>query len=189
MVEKRGALLQTLLAQPPTEHVAPLLRAWRDYEGLSQSIAAKCLYVSVRTLQGWELGRPMANPRLLQVAIEGCMDAQTQRCALTLRDVARYVRKHARNFARSELGALGQIEVERRRKRASLLAMQIEQLADDARFRAVDYRNFETILDELREIGCSVESALVYAVAQAFVTDHRNCAPKKPLRITKRSAD
>lgn len=37
---------------------ADQLRAWRARRGLSQSQAAAVLQVSVRTVQGWELGRP-----------------------------------------------------------------------------------------------------------------------------------
>jgi transcriptional regulator with XRE-family HTH domain len=164
MAEKGGT---SLLAQAPTDDVASMLKAWRDHEGLSQSEAAKRLGISVRTLQGWEFGRPMAYPRLLRAAIESDVDAKAQRYALTLRDAARYVKKQARYFAKSGLGASNQAELEQRRQRAAHLAARMEQLADDARFNAVDYRDFETILDGLREIGLSVESALVYAVAQA----------------------
>jgi transcriptional regulator with XRE-family HTH domain len=174
MIEKSGTSLATLIAQPPTDDVAPLLRAWREQERLSQSEAAERLCVSVRTLQGWELGRPMANPRLLRVAIEGNMDAESQHCAQTLRHVAQYVKKHGRYFARSGPRVLDEAEFERRRKRAADLAARMEQLADDARFNAVQYRDFGAILDELRKIGFSVENALVYAVARAFVAGGRS---------------
>ena len=46
-----------------------MLKNWRSQERLSQSEAADRLRVSVRTLQGWELGRPMPYPQLLQTAI------------------------------------------------------------------------------------------------------------------------
>jgi transcriptional regulator with XRE-family HTH domain len=48
----------------PSEHLA----AWRSEHGLSQSQAAAALGVSVRTLQGWELGRRMPYPKLLELA-------------------------------------------------------------------------------------------------------------------------
>jgi transcriptional regulator with XRE-family HTH domain len=40
-----------------TKNFAATLRAWRARQGLSQSQAAARLQVSVRTLQGWEIGR------------------------------------------------------------------------------------------------------------------------------------
>jgi transcriptional regulator with XRE-family HTH domain len=62
--------LQKLLAQqPPAEDVARVLKAWRAQEGLSQTEAGIRLGVSARTLQGWELGRPMPYPQLLQAAV------------------------------------------------------------------------------------------------------------------------
>ena len=35
------------------------LHNWRKYHGLSQAQAATLLHVPVKTLQGWEQGRPM----------------------------------------------------------------------------------------------------------------------------------
>ncbi|MGO9004852.1 MAG: helix-turn-helix domain-containing protein [Beijerinckiaceae bacterium] len=58
-----------LLAQPPTDDTARALKAWRAQEGYSQSEAAIRLGVPVRTLQGWESGRPMPYPSLLQRAV------------------------------------------------------------------------------------------------------------------------
>ncbi len=58
--------LRRLLAQPPAHDTANALKAWRELERLSQTEAAIRLGVSVRTLQGWELGRPMPYPSLLQ---------------------------------------------------------------------------------------------------------------------------
>jgi DNA-binding transcriptional regulator YiaG len=55
--------------QPSTDDVAHMLKMWRGQEGLSQSEAAAHLGVSVRTLQGWELGRPMPYPRILRSAL------------------------------------------------------------------------------------------------------------------------
>src|ERR1700674_1435916 len=159
--------LRALLTQPPGD-VAPMLKAWRDHRGLSQSEAAERLHVSVRTLQGWESGRPMANPRLLRVAIENDIDAQTQRRAHTLRDAARYVKKHAYSFAKSGPGAMDQADPDQRRKRAARVAARMEELADPARFSTVDYQDFETMLDELREIGFTIDNTLVNAVAGAF---------------------
>jgi DNA-binding transcriptional regulator YiaG len=78
MAKKDRASLAILLAQPPTDDVAPMLKAWREHAQLSQTEAADRLGVSVRTLQGWEFGRPMANPRLLRVAIENNMQAQLE---------------------------------------------------------------------------------------------------------------
>jgi transcriptional regulator with XRE-family HTH domain len=60
--------LRKLLAQPPTEDTARGLKEWRAQKGLSQTEAAIALGVPVRTLQGWELGRPMPYPLLLQRA-------------------------------------------------------------------------------------------------------------------------
>ena len=60
--------IRELLAQPPTEDTARALKEWRAQKCLSQTEAAIRLGVPVRTLQGWELGRPMPYPRLLQRA-------------------------------------------------------------------------------------------------------------------------
>jgi transcriptional regulator with XRE-family HTH domain len=46
-----------------------LLKSWRARERLSQAEAAAVLRVSVRTLQGWESGRPMPYPDVLQAAL------------------------------------------------------------------------------------------------------------------------
>jgi transcriptional regulator with XRE-family HTH domain len=61
--------LRRLLAQPLTENISRVLKEWRAREGLSQTEAAIRLGISVRTLQGWELGRPMPYPQLLQGAV------------------------------------------------------------------------------------------------------------------------
>jgi hypothetical protein len=57
--------LRELLSRPPTDDTAKLLKEWRAQAGYSQSEAAIRLGVPVRTLQGWELGRPMPYPSLL----------------------------------------------------------------------------------------------------------------------------
>jgi transcriptional regulator with XRE-family HTH domain len=67
-------MLKRLLTEPPSDDVADMLKAWRETKGLTQAAAANILGVSARTLQGWELARPMAYPRLLQAAIAGRMD-------------------------------------------------------------------------------------------------------------------
>jgi DNA-binding transcriptional regulator YiaG len=51
-------------------NVSKLLTDWRAQARLSQSQAADVLGVSVRTLQGWEAGRSMPYPRLLEVTIK-----------------------------------------------------------------------------------------------------------------------
>jgi hypothetical protein len=66
MVEQADSVGR-LVTQPGTNDAARILKAWRRHERLSQASAAARLGVSVRTLQGWELGRPMAHPRLLQI--------------------------------------------------------------------------------------------------------------------------
>lgn len=60
--------MRELLMQPPTEDTARALKEWRAHKCLSQTEAAIRLGVPVRTLQGWELGRPMPYPRFLQRA-------------------------------------------------------------------------------------------------------------------------
>jgi transcriptional regulator with XRE-family HTH domain len=52
---------------------ARMLKSWRARECLSQAEAAGVLRVSVRTLQGWESGRPMPYPDILQAALTGSM--------------------------------------------------------------------------------------------------------------------
>jgi DNA-binding transcriptional regulator YiaG len=64
---KRTDSVGQLLAQPEANDAARILKAWRRQERLSQAEAAARLGVSVRTLQGWELGRPMPHPNLLQI--------------------------------------------------------------------------------------------------------------------------
>jgi transcriptional regulator with XRE-family HTH domain len=53
----------------PANNTGAALKEWRRLEGLSQMEAALRLGVSVRTLQGWELGRPMSHPELLRRAV------------------------------------------------------------------------------------------------------------------------
>jgi transcriptional regulator with XRE-family HTH domain len=57
-----------LLAHPPSIDTARALKEWRAQAGYSQTEAAIRLGVPVRTLQGWELGRTMPYPTLLQRA-------------------------------------------------------------------------------------------------------------------------
>jgi transcriptional regulator with XRE-family HTH domain len=64
-------ILQRMLTEFPLDDVAEMLKTWRNLKGLTQCDAAKLLGVSVRTLQGWELGRPMPYPSLLQAALSG----------------------------------------------------------------------------------------------------------------------
>ena len=61
--------LRKLLARPSAEDTANALKAWRAQEGFSQTEAAIRLGVSVRTLQGWEIGRPMPYPTLLRSGV------------------------------------------------------------------------------------------------------------------------
>lgn len=58
--------LRRLLLSPPTRDIAAVLKEWRVHQGFSQVEAAVHLGVPVRTLQGWEVGRPMPYPSLLQ---------------------------------------------------------------------------------------------------------------------------
>ena len=44
------------------------LQKWRARLGVSQASAAELLGVPVRTLQGWEIGRPIQYPLLLSLA-------------------------------------------------------------------------------------------------------------------------
>lgn len=69
MVRKSDRLLTKLLNEPATENVSELIKAWRDFYDLTQTCAADILGVGARTLQGWELGRSMPFPRMLQTAI------------------------------------------------------------------------------------------------------------------------
>ena len=80
--------LRGLLAQPPTENLAALLKQWRTREGLSQTEAAIRLGVSIRTLQGWELGRPMPYPQLLRGAV-GIRSHVTDRYGVELSEFPR----------------------------------------------------------------------------------------------------
>jgi putative transcriptional regulator len=51
------------------QEVADLLAEWRHKGGLSQSVAAQMLGVSLKTYQGWEQGRGMPYPQLLVLAL------------------------------------------------------------------------------------------------------------------------
>ncbi|MET3905877.1 hypothetical protein ABID59_000198 [Bradyrhizobium sp. S3.3.6] len=62
--------LRRLLLSPPTRDIAAVLKEWRAHHGFSQADAAVRLGIPVRTLQGWEAGRPMPYPSLLQQPID-----------------------------------------------------------------------------------------------------------------------
>jgi transcriptional regulator with XRE-family HTH domain len=61
--------VQRMLAQAPAKDIAEALKEWRGQMAYSQAEAAVRLGVSLRTLQGWEMGRPMPYPTLLQRAV------------------------------------------------------------------------------------------------------------------------
>jgi transcriptional regulator with XRE-family HTH domain len=61
--------VRELVGQPPSGDTAKALKEWRAQTGYSQVEAAIRLGVPVRTLQGWELGRPMPYPALLRRAV------------------------------------------------------------------------------------------------------------------------
>ena len=60
--------VRELITRPPSGNTAKTLKQWRAQLGYSQVEAAIRLGVPVRTLQGWELGRPMTYPALLYKA-------------------------------------------------------------------------------------------------------------------------
>jgi transcriptional regulator with XRE-family HTH domain len=62
--------LRRLLNRPAGSDIANALKEWRFQLGYSQPEAAIHLGVSLRTLQGWEAGRPMPYPSLLQRPID-----------------------------------------------------------------------------------------------------------------------
>jgi DNA-binding XRE family transcriptional regulator len=62
--------LRALLNRPLTADIASALKEWRAHYGFSQAEAAIHLGVSLRTLQGWEVGRPMPYPSLLQRPVD-----------------------------------------------------------------------------------------------------------------------
>lgn len=70
--------LRQLLRRPRTDDVAQTLKEWRAHHGYSQAEAAAQLGISVRTLQGWEAGRPMPYPTLLQRAVDTTAPAHEQ---------------------------------------------------------------------------------------------------------------
>ena len=61
--------VRRLLARAPSKDTAAALKEWRAQMAYSQSEAAIRLGVPLRTLQGWEFGRPMPYPALLQRAV------------------------------------------------------------------------------------------------------------------------
>jgi transcriptional regulator with XRE-family HTH domain len=80
--------LRKLLAQPPTDDISRTLKEWRTREGISQTEAAIRLGVSARTLQGWELGRPMPYPQLLR-GVVGIRARVTDRYGVELSEFPR----------------------------------------------------------------------------------------------------
>jgi len=80
--------LRRLLASPPTIATANALKEWRTLNRYSQAEGAIRLGVPLRTLQGWELGRPMPYPDLLQRASGVPLQAE-DRPALTQSDFPR----------------------------------------------------------------------------------------------------
>jgi transcriptional regulator with XRE-family HTH domain len=61
--------LRRLLTKAPSKDTAKALKEWRAQMDYSQAEAAIRLGVPFRTLQGWESGRPMPYPALLQRAV------------------------------------------------------------------------------------------------------------------------
>lgn len=61
--------VRRLLTIAPSRNAAVALKEWRGQMAYSQTEAAIRLGVPLRTLQGWELGRPMPYPALLQRAV------------------------------------------------------------------------------------------------------------------------
>jgi len=53
----------------PSRNVSELLKHWRAHTRLSQSQAAELLDVNLRTFQGWEAGRDMPYPTILEFAV------------------------------------------------------------------------------------------------------------------------
>jgi DNA-binding transcriptional regulator YiaG len=54
---------------PNPADVSAILTRWRRAMEINQEMAALLLGVPVKTLQGWEQGRPMPHPRLLTLAL------------------------------------------------------------------------------------------------------------------------
>ena len=61
--------VRQLLTRAPSKDTAEALKEWRAQMTYSQPEAAIRLGIPLRTLQGWELGRPMPYPALLQRAV------------------------------------------------------------------------------------------------------------------------
>ena len=122
---------------PPTVATADALKEWRSRNGYSQIEAAIRLGVPVRTLQGWELGRPMPYPLLLQRASGIPLQAEA-RPSLTQADFPREFAEFI-NFA----GA-GDLDKEIRKviRRLSELPPEVSAIYGDRFFFQLQFMKF-----------------------------------------------
>lgn len=73
--------MSSMKKQPDIDFSLPLgdlLRAWRAAIGASQAEAARAIGMSVRTLQGLELGRPSSQDQIIRWAIRGHLAASAR---------------------------------------------------------------------------------------------------------------
>ncbi len=69
MTKKRARKPEAPISTSEPSDLPAMLKTWRDKALLPQTRAAIMLGVSLKTYQGWEQGRAMPYPRLLELAI------------------------------------------------------------------------------------------------------------------------
>jgi transcriptional regulator with XRE-family HTH domain len=125
------------LSQPLSKDTALALKAWREQMSYSQAEAAIRLGVPLRTLQGWELARPMPYPALLQRAVP-TIGRPESRLALSQAEFPREFAEFI-NFVGAE-----DLDKETRKveKRLAALAPNIQALYGDRYFFQVQCLRF-----------------------------------------------
>lgn len=129
--------VRRLLTNPPTVATADALKEWRSRNGYSQIEAAIRLGVPVRTLQGWELGRPMPYPVLLQRASGIPLQAEG-RPALTQADFPRELAEFIDFVGASYLDK----EMRKVTKRLSELPFEVSAIYGDRFFFHLQFLKF-----------------------------------------------
>jgi transcriptional regulator with XRE-family HTH domain len=129
--------VRRLLANPPTVATADALKEWRSRNGYSQIEAAIRLGVPVRTLQGWELGRPMPYPLLLQRASGIPLQAEV-RPSLTQADFPREFAEFIDFAGASDLDK----EIHKVIKRLSGLPAEVSAIYGDRYFFQLQFMKF-----------------------------------------------
>ena len=83
-------------------------------------------------------------------------------------EIGNYVKTNAHVFAQTGARSMLPVEAEKRRVRIDACGDRLLDLAAKARESRASYREFETILGKLHELGFFPENNLVFSVAQAL---------------------